>query len=243
MNPTSKLNLPKHIFSLAVLMGSFMLPLSEVLADSAEKGLESENSKASYGVGVKYGEGLKRDLTDLDLNAFIRGVSDAFSGKELALDPKELNKVVTAYQQRKMAEAKAKHMEMSKKNLADGEAFLADNKKKTGVKVTDSGLQYIVEKEGDGDKPVATDRVKVHYHGTLIDGTVFDSSVDRGEPLVFPVNGVIKGWTEALQMMPVGSKWKIFIPSSLAYGERGTRGVIGPNATLIFEVELLGIES
>jgi FKBP-type peptidyl-prolyl cis-trans isomerase FklB len=126
-------------------------------------------------------------------------------------------------------------------NNAVGQKFLDENKKKPGVVTLPSGLQYIVIKEGTGAKPVLTDKVTTHYHGTLIDGTVFDSSVERGEPASFPVNGVIKGWTEALQMMPVGSKWKLFVPPALGYGERGAGGVIGPNATLIFEVELISI--
>ena len=232
---------------LSILSGSFLVALAMSAQISSlhaeESKLESDIQKASYGVGTKYGEGLKRDLSDLDLQAFIKGVQDAFAGKKLALTPEELNKAVTAYQQRKMTEAKTAFAEKAQKNLASGQAFLAENGKRKGVKVTESGLQYEVLKEGSGKKPGAEDQVKVHYHGTLIDGTVFDSSVDRGEPMVFPVNGVIKGWTEALQMMAVGSKWKVFIPAELAYGERGTRGVIGPNAALIFEVELLDVES
>ncbi|MFQ5448203.1 MAG: FKBP-type peptidyl-prolyl cis-trans isomerase, partial [Saprospiraceae bacterium] len=133
--------------------------------------------------------------------------------------------------------------EMQKqKNLEEGRAFLEANKKREGVHVTESGLQYEILKEGSGPTPKAEDKVRVHYHGTLIDGTVFDSSVERGEPITFPVTGVIKGWVEALQMMQAGAKWKLFIPSNLAYGERGAGAQIGPNAVLIFEVELLGIE-
>lgn len=204
--------------------------------------LDTEIKKASYGVGVKYGEGLQRDLNDLDLPSFMQGLSDAFEQKPLALEAEQINQAVTGYQQRKMAEQNAVQQEAAQKNLASGNAFLKENKDRKGIKVEKSGLQYEVLRAGDGEIPNEKDKVKVHYHGTLIDGTVFDSSVDRGEPIVFPVNGVIKGWTEALQLMKKGAKWKLYIPSDLAYGERGTRGIIGPNATLIFEVELIDIE-
>ncbi len=232
------------IYQRLLILMTLVISLSSPASaeESVALNLDSEIEKASYGIGAKYGEGLGRDLSDLNLEAFLQGLRDAFTGRDLALSPDELRQVVTGYQQKKMAEARAKHEDLAKKNLAAGEAFLADNRKHQGVKVTDSGLQYMVVNAGEGKKPTAQDRVKVHYHGTLVDGTVFDSSVDRGEPAVFPVNGVIQGWTEVLQMMPVGSKWKVFIPSALAYGEQGTRGVIGPNSTLIFEVELLGVE-
>ena len=141
-----------------------------------------------------------------------------------------------------MAKMQAKQAESGEKNLKAGELFLAENGKKEGVKTTASGLQYKVVKSGSGKTPAVTDTVKVHYHGTLIDGTVFDSSVDRGEPVTFPVNGVIPGWTEALQLMKEGDKWQLVIPSKLAYGENGAGGKIGPNAVLQFDVELLGIE-
>jgi len=230
-----------HIFKIAV-MGSLLQALMFSGAHAEEGGgLTSEIQKASYGVGVKYGEGLKRDLEDLDLNAFVQGLQQAFKGQPLSLNEEEITQAVTAYQQRKVAERRSLHMEEAKKNLMAGKAFLEENSKKDGVKVTDSGLQYMVMKQGAGETPSDTDRVKVHYHGTLIDGTVFDSSIDRGEPIVFPVNGVIAGWTEALKMMKVGDQWKLFIPADLAYGEHGTRGTIGPNAALIFEVELLEI--
>lgn len=229
-----------------VLVGGLIFVLSSMNLNAENKGIENlktEIQKASYGVGAKYGEGMKKDLSDLDLDAFIMGLKDAFEGKEPQLSPEELNQALASYQQRKMAEAREVFAKNARNNLEDGRKFLAENKTKDGVKETESGLQYKVLVEADGQKPGDKDTVKVHYHGTLVDGTIFDSSVDRGEPTVFPVNGVIKGWTEALMMMPVGSKWRLFIPSELAYGERGTRGVIGPNATLIFDVELIGIES
>ena len=147
-----------------------------------------------------------------------------------------------AFQKDMMAKQEAKAKAAAEKNSKDGEAFLAENKKKDGVKSTASGLQYKVIKAGDGVMPKGTDTVSVNYKGTLIDGTEFDSSYKRGEAATFPVSGVIKGWTEALQLMKVGSKWQLFIPSNIAYGERGAGGEIGPNATLIFEVELLSIK-
>ena len=142
-----------------------------------------------------------------------------------------------------MAQMETKQKAAGEKNLKDGEAYLAANTKKEGVKATKSGLQYKVLKEGKGKTPKATDSVKVHYHGTLIDGSVFDSSVERGEPISFPVGGVIAGWTEALQLMKEGDKWQLVIPSKLAYGEQGPGGKIGPNSTLIFDVELLAVEA
>ena len=151
--------------------------------------------------------------------------------------------ILTKLRQELTAKAEAKSKAEGEKNLKEGKAFLAANAKKDGVKTTATGLQYKVLKSGTGASPQKTDTVKVHYHGTLIDGTVFDSSVQRGEPITFPVSGVIPGWTEALQLMKVGDKWQLFIPSSLAYGELSPPGSkIGPNSTLLFEVELLGIE-
>ena len=204
--------------------------------------LDNDNKKASYSVGLKYGEGLRRDLDDLDLDTFVLGIRHAFEGKPPLLSESEVMSVITEYRTKRMQVKRKKDQELGAANKAMGDKFLAANKSKEGVKVTDSGLQYKELKAGSGDKPTANSTVKVHYHGTLVDGTVFDSSVDRGEPISFPVNGVIKGWTEALQLMSVGSKWKLFIPSDLAYGERSPSPTIGPNSTLIFEVELLGIE-
>ena len=173
-------------------------------------------------------------VTKIDLNTLFEGIKDTFEGNMPQIMPEEANKILEAF----MAKSASQQGDT---NLEEGLAFLAENKTKDGVTELASGLQYKVLKEGDGEIPNSTDQVKCHYHGTLIDGTVFDSSVERKQPAIFPVNGVIQGWVEALQLMSVGSKWKLFIPSELAYGPRGAGGAIGPNAALIFDVELLEI--
>ncbi len=189
----------------------------------------------SYSLGVLLGNNLKNQgLDKLDVDVISEAIKDVFGGKPLKVAVQECGKNLDGYIQ-------AQNAKKFGKNMEEGKAFLDANAKKPGVKVLPSGLQYEVIKEGDGPMPTATDNVLTHYHGTLINGEVFDSSVDRGEPISFPVNGVIKGWTEALQLMKKGSKWKLYIPYNLAYGERGAGGKIGPYATLIFEVELLKI--
>jgi FKBP-type peptidyl-prolyl cis-trans isomerase FklB len=204
---------------------------------SADANLSTQKQRASYGVGMNVGKRFKHDLLDIDLDAFMRGFKDALSDAKSALTDEELNQAMSTL--RKDVEQRA--TEQAGKNKKEGDDFLAKNKSEKGVQTTTSGLQYIVLKQGDGPTPKATDTVKVHYRGTLINGTEFDSSYKRGEPTTFPVNQVIKGWTEALQKMPVGSKWKLFIPSDLAYGENA-QPPIPPNAVLVFEVELIGIE-
>jgi FKBP-type peptidyl-prolyl cis-trans isomerase FklB len=199
--------------------------------------------KVSYGIGLNIGNQLKQDDLNLDVKLLSEGIADALSGAEPKINPQELQAAMMEFQQQMQAKMTAKAAAAGEENKVAGEKFLAENKKAEGVKITDSGLQYQVLNAGDGPMPKATDKVKTHYRGTLLDGTVFDSSYDRGEPVTFPVNGVIAGWTEALQLMKVGSKWKLFIPSELAYGERGAGQMIGPNQTLVFEVELLGIEN
>jgi FKBP-type peptidyl-prolyl cis-trans isomerase FklB len=203
--------------------------------------LTTPKQKTSYALGVNIGSNLKAQDLDLDATALAAGVSDALNGKP-AMSQEEVHATLTAFQQEVMTKMQAKEKVEGEQNLKAGEAFLAENAKKEGVKTTASGLQYKILKEGDGPTPKATDTVKVNYKGTLIDGTVFDSSYDRGEPATFPVNEVIPGWTEALQMMKVGSKWQLFVPAKLAYGEHSPSPKIGPNSTLIFDVELLGIE-
>lgn len=199
--------------------------------------------KVSYALGVSVGHNLlSSGIKDLNLGDFSQAVETMLQGKEPVLSFDEINNVLNDFFG-KLEQAKNAEKEAAKeKNLKEGEAFLAANKQKEGVICLESGLQYEILQEGNGEKPAVTDKVKCHYHGTLIDGTVFDSSVQRNQPATFGVSQVIPGWVEALQLMPVGSKWRLFIPSHLAYGPNGAGGSIGPNATLIFEVELLGIE-
>lgn len=205
--------------------------------------LDSEAKRISYGMGVGLGKRAQQDNIDMDVNAFAAGMRDALEDRPLQMSQEDIVQEMQAYQQKKLAEQQAAYEALAEANLAAGEAFLSKNSQKKGVVTLDSGLQYKIIEEGDGPKPTATDTVEVHYVGTLVDGTVFDSSRERGEPVSFPLTAVIPGWTQALQMMPVGSTWKIFVPSDLAYGPGGAGGgPIGPNATLIFEVELLDIK-
>ncbi|MBI9064537.1 MAG: FKBP-type peptidyl-prolyl cis-trans isomerase [Marinilabiliaceae bacterium] len=192
--------------------------------------------KISYALGMNIAQSLKASgLETINYTKFAEGLEVAFEGKEGEMDAQEANQLLQQF----FSELQAKQHEG---NIKAGKDFLAENTKKEGIVTLESGLQYEVINAGEGSMPAATDQVECHYHGTLIDGTVFDSSVQRGEPAVFPVNGVIQGWVEALQMMPVGSKWKLYVPSDLAYGERGAGNHIGPHTTLIFEVELLAIK-
>jgi FKBP-type peptidyl-prolyl cis-trans isomerase FklB len=205
--------------------------------------LKTEKDKVSYAIGMNVGANFKRQGIDVDPNLFMQGIKDATSGGKTLLTEDEERAVLTQYQGELRAKMQEEAKQAAETNKKAGEEFLAANKSKEGVVTLPSGLQYKILKEGNGPKPTASDTVECNYRGTLINGTEFDSSYKRGQPAKFPVNGVIKGWTEALQLMPVGSKWQLFIPSDLAYGERGTPGgEIGPNSTLIFEVELLGIE-
>ena len=208
----------------------------------ADGKLNDQKSKAGYAIGVKIGEQLLISKDDLDLDALHMGMKDTFEGKQPRLSVDEAQKALMAYQESKQKREQERMELMALKNKSDGEAFLAKNAKVKGVKTLPSGLQYRVVKAGTGPKPKATDTVVTHYRGTLIDGKIFDSSYERGEPATFPVNGVIRGWTEALQLMKTGAKWQLFLPSELAYGQNGAGGMIGPNATLLFEVELLEIK-
>jgi FKBP-type peptidyl-prolyl cis-trans isomerase FklB len=197
--------------------------------------LKDDLSKFSYSLGLSISANLiQSGVKTINPEAFLAAVNDVFSGEEPQVSPEDANYILESF----MSAAQDGD---SMKNLEEGLSFLAENSRKKGVTELPSGLQYEVIREGEGDLPTETDQVRCHYHGTLIDGTVFDSSVKRGQPAVFPVNGVIQGWVEALQLMSVGSKWRLFIPSDLAYGSRGAGGAIGPNSTLIFEVELLEI--
>ncbi len=194
--------------------------------------------RVSYGVGRQMGDQLASNpFEGVDISAVCAGLTHALEGKASIVPNADLDAAFKEIS----ARMQAAEAEKGKTASVDGEAFLAENAKKDGIVVTESGLQYEVLNAGEGDKPAATSTVKTHYHGTLIDGTVFDSSVDRGQPAEFPVNGVIAGWTEALQLMPVGAKYRLYIPYQLAYGERGAGGAIAPYAALVFEVELLEI--
>jgi len=199
---------------------------------------ESLEQKASYGIGRQLGDQLAQEpFAGFDRQAALAGFTDALMGKGLQVAAEQINEAFREIQGRLQAEEAAN----ATKFAAEGEAYLAENAKREGVVVTASGLQYEIITEGSGAKPSRSDTVRTHYHGTLINGTVFDSSVQRGQPAEFPVGGVIAGWTEALQLMPVGSKWRLHIPYQLAYGERGAGGAIGPYSALVFEVELLDI--
>lgn len=204
--------------------------------------LKSDKDKVSYGIGVSVAKNFKQQGVEVDVEVMVKGLKDELSGAKLLIADEELAKTLTAYQKelrQKQVEAKKMAVEDNRK---EGEAFLAENKKKEGVVTLPSGLQYKIIKAGEGKKPTAADTVEVHYRGTLINGTEFDSSQRAGRPITFKVPGVIAGWQEALKLMPAGSKWQLFIPPQLAYGERGSGKVIGPNSTLIFEVELLAIK-
>lgn len=205
-----------------------MLMASHAMAEDKTE-LKTQKDKLGYAIGLDLGKSLKKNSIDVDLPVVMQGVKDGLTGKEL-LTEDQIKETYAAYQQ-----------ERAEKTKKEGESFLAANKKKDGVITLASGLQYKIIKTGSGKTPKAIDSVTVNYRGTLIDGTEFDSSIKRGQPATFQVNGVIPGWTEALQLMREGSKWQLFIPSNLAYGERGAGGTIGPNAVLIFEVELISI--
>ena len=199
--------------------------------------LKDLKDKASYSIGVDIGMNFKKQNMDLNADALAAGAKDALNGKP-QVSPNEIREIMTQWQK----EFGEKQKVMATKNQADGEKYLVENKKKEGVKTTASGLQYKSLKEGAGPQPKASDTVTVNYRGTLIDGTEFDSSYKRGEPATFPLNGVIKGWTEGLQLMKKGSKFQFVIPPSLAYGERAVGADIGPNSTLVFDVELLDVK-
>ncbi|NIP23816.1 MAG: hypothetical protein GWN67_01325 [Phycisphaerae bacterium] len=200
----------------------------------------TEMDKVSYAIGVQLGTNFKRQGIDIKIEKFVQGLKDATAGNKLELTEQEIQQTMMAFSQKMRAKQQEKQKADAVKNLAAGKVFLEANKKKEGVKVLPSGLQYKVIKEGTGKTPTAADKVKTHYRGRLIDGTEFDSSYKRGKPAEFGVKAVIKGWTEALQLMKEGAKWELYIPANLAYGERA-RPTIPANSTLIFEIELLEI--
>jgi FKBP-type peptidyl-prolyl cis-trans isomerase FklB len=204
--------------------------------------LKTSKDKASYAIGMNIGKGLHKDSVDVDPAILLRGLKDGMAGGKTLLTDDEAKSAMVAIQADLRKKQEAKMAIAGDANKKEGDEFLAQNKTKEGVVTLPSGLQYKILKEGTGPKPSASDSVVCNYKGTLIDNTEFDSSYKRGQPATFPVGQVIKGWTEVLQLMPVGSKWQVFVPSDLAYGPRAPGGTIGPNATLIFEIELLSIQ-
>jgi FKBP-type peptidyl-prolyl cis-trans isomerase FkpA/FKBP-type peptidyl-prolyl cis-trans isomerase FklB len=224
----------------AAFLGAALLLSACGGTGSSNAALDTDDQKASYGIGLDMGRSLAPAQGRLDMAAFSKGIEDAMAGAEPALTQEVIQAALQAFSQSIMEAQQAEQAAAGEKNKAEGEAYLAENGARDGVTTTESGLQYEVLTQGDGPMPTAEDRVRVHYRGTLVDGTEFDSSLG-GEPAEFGVGGVISGFGEALQLMPVGSKYRFVIPSDLAYGPGGSGGGIGPNATLVFELELLGI--
>jgi FKBP-type peptidyl-prolyl cis-trans isomerase len=211
--------------------------------DAREVTLDTPKKRLSYGVALGLGRNMQKDGMEMDVDAFALGLRDAFSGAEQRLTQEEIQAEMVAFQEQLNARQQANQEALAEANAAAAAAFFAENAGREGVITTDSGLQYEIVEAGDGPIPGPDDSVEVHYRGTLLDGTVFDSSYDRGQTVTFGVGQVIPGWSEALQLMPVGSKWKLYIPPELAYGAGGAGQVIGPNAALTFDVELIGIPS
>src|SRR5436190_23704446 len=227
---------------LTIYLAAILVASIGLAQDKAQPQLKDQKEKASYSIGHELGASLKKGNMDVNTDILMKGLKDGLTGAKSLLTDEQIKETMTAFQKEMMEKQQAAQKELGEKNAVAGEKFLAENKTKEGVKTTASGLQYKVLKEGSGEPPKETDTVVTNYRGTLLDGTEFDSSYKRNEPATFPVNRVIKGWTEALQLMKPGAKYQLVIPSSLAYGERGAGQLIGPNATLIFEVELLSIK-
>jgi FKBP-type peptidyl-prolyl cis-trans isomerase FklB len=223
--------------------GAAANPTHKPAAKSQPLTLKTQKDKTSYAMGMNFGAGLRKQSVDIDPAILARGLRDSFSNGKTLLTEEEARALLTQLQSDMRKKQQDAAQQLGDANKKMGTAFLEANKTKDGVVTLPSGLQYKVLQEGTGPKPVLTDTVVCNYRGTLLDNTEFDSSYKSGQPTTFPVNGVIKGWTEALQLMPVGSKWQLFVPADLAYGERGAGGQIAPNATLIFEVELLSIRA
>ncbi len=237
----------KHKLLFAAMVSVVLVGCNEKAAEASKTeaplALDTQEKRVSYGMGIGLGDRIKQESFDINVEAFSAGVKVAVEGGDRLMTEEEIMTEMQAFQQQQMEKQQAEVAAQAETALKAGAEFLAENATKEGVVTTDSGLQYKVITEGTGKKPEPTDTVEVHYAGTLLDGTEFDSSYKRGATVSFPVNGVIPGWTEALQLMPVGSKWQLFIPSDLAYGAGGTGGgPIGPNATLIFDVELIAIK-
>ena len=220
------------------LILSLVISIFAVTANVNAADLKSSKQKYSYAIGFQIGSNLKRENADVDVDAIKQGIQDVLSGSELKISMEDMQTAVMEMQKEQQAARQAR----GSKAMEEGKSFLAKNKKNKGVVELPNGLQYKIVKEGKGEKPKPTDTIVAHYRGTLIDGTEFDSSYKRGQPATFAVNQVIKGWQEILPMIPKGSTWKVFIPSDLAYGERGAGANIGPNETLVFDIELIDIK-
>jgi len=233
----------KNLISASLALLFTLMLVTVATADEAKApAFKTFEEKFAYAIGVEMGTNLNQNAIEVDLDALMKGMSDGYKGNEPVMTKEEMVQIRNEGIQKLRAKAQAKRIKDTADNLATAEKFLADNKTKKGVKTTKSGLQYEVITKGTGDMPKATDQVTVHYRGTLLNGTEFDSSYSRNTPATFSVGGVIPGWVEALQMMKTGAKWKLYVPPALAYGDRGTpNGTIGPNELLTFEVELLEI--
>ena len=237
-----KMNWKGNRMKITWLMIVGMFVWSSTVMGEEQPVLKTQKEKASYVIGVDIGKTLKKGGVEIDADLLSRGIRDALGGGKLLMNEQEIKETMAAFQQEMTAKQTQARKQLGEKNKKEGEKFLTENGKKPGVVTLPSGLQYKVLRPGKGKKPQSQDIVKVHYRGMLINGTEFDSSYRRGQPASFAVNRIIPGWTEALQLMEEGAKWQIYIPSKLAYGERGAGREIGPNATLIFDVELLEIE-
>ncbi len=231
----------KFKICLAFVVISAFLTFS--LAAAEKKLLNTEQDRISYSIGLSIGSNFKQQAIEITLEPVMAGIKDALLNSKPMLTPEEIQTTMEAFRKDMTAKIKQKKESEAGQNQAEGEQFLRENAKKSGIITTASGLQYEIIQPGTGPKPTLTDTVVCHYTGTLLNGTVFDSSYKRNSPASFPVNGVIKGWTEALQLMETGAKWKLYIPSNLAYGARGAGNAIGPGATLVFEIELLEIKT
>lgn len=223
-------------------MRAIILALCLVTGVAVASETYTDEDVLSYSLGFQTGKSAKQQEMELNLDAFQQGLEDAMADKTSQIDPERQKAVITSFKQKVLQRMQAKQQEQAMSNLEKANAFLEENKSKDGITTTDSGLQYRVIKEGEGSSPTLQNSVVAHYKGTLIDGTEFDSSYKRGQPIEFPVTGVIKGWTEALQLMKPGAKWELFIPPALAYGERGAGALIPPNSALVFEVELVEVK-
>jgi len=228
---------------ISIISCFFLLSASSLYAQDSAEALETLQEKENYSIGYRIGLSMKTDEIEVDLEKVIQGFQDGLKGKKPRLDEEEMKKLITDLTERAQRDRMRKFQEKIVKNAEESQRFLEENIKRDGIRTTESGLQYQVLKEGDGASPEIEDFVTVHYRGTFIDGTEFDSSHAKGEPQNFKTDSVIKGWTEALQMMKIGSKWNIFVPPDLAYGRRGQGERIPPNKVLVFEIELLSVES